>query len=84
MDLEERYAAIRTELSARRRALAEEIGRHPRPITACAVHVNRLLEERAALASELDRLEAFISASAVLTPEAKSRLLGPLENVVCP
>jgi hypothetical protein len=84
MSLEERYAAIRTDLSGRRRALAEEIGRHPRPITACDVHFNRLLEERAALASELDRLDALIAASAVLTPEAKSRLLDGAENVVCP
>ena len=76
MDLEERYAAIRAELASRRRALAEEIGRHPRPITACDVHFNRMLEERAALSSELDRLDALIESSAVLTPEAKARLLG--------
>jgi len=84
MTLEERYAAIRAHLSSRRRALAEEIGRHPRPITACDVHFNRLLEERAALSSELDRLDALIESSAVLTPEAKTRLLGAPENVVCP
>jgi hypothetical protein len=76
MDLEERYAAIRAELASRRRALAEEIGRHPRPITACDVHFNRMLEERAALSSELDHLDALIESSAVLTPEAKARLLG--------
>jgi hypothetical protein len=76
VNLEARYAAIRAELSNRRRVIAEEIGRHPRPITACDVHFNRLLEERAALASELDRLDAFIESSALLTPEAKARLLG--------
>jgi hypothetical protein len=76
MSMEESYAAIRAHLSSRRRALAEEIGRHPRPITACDVHFNRLLEERAALAGELDRLDALIESSAVLTPEAKARLLG--------
>jgi hypothetical protein len=75
MDLEESYAAIRADLSSRRRALAEEIGRHPRPITACDVHFNRMLEERAALSSELNRLDALIESSAVLSPEAKERLL---------
>ena len=84
MDLEQHYAALRAHLAGRRRALAEEIGRHPRPITACDVHFNRMLEERAALSSELDRLDAVIERSAVLTPEAKARLLGAPENVVCP
>jgi hypothetical protein len=84
MSLEKHYAAIRAYLSSRRRALAEEIGRHPRPITACDVHFNQMLEERAALAGELDRLDALIDTSTLLTPEAKARLLGSLENVVCP
>ena len=84
MNLEKRYAAIRAYLSSRRRALAEEIGCHPRPITACDVHFNQMLEERAALAVELDRLDALIEGSALLTPQAKARLLGSLENVVCP
>jgi hypothetical protein len=75
MNLEERYATLRAHLAGRRRALAEEIGRHPRPITACDVHFNHLLEERAALSSELDRLDALIESSALLTPEAKARLL---------
>ena len=65
---------IRSILLARRQRLAEEIGRHPRPITACDVHFNRLLEERAALSAELDRFDDFIAASALLTPEAKSRI----------
>ena len=59
VNLEARYAAIRAELSNRRRAVAEEIGRHPRPITACDVHFNRLLEERAALSEEIARLETL-------------------------
>ena len=84
MNLEQRYAELRAHLAGRRRALAEEIGRHPRPITACDVHFNRMLEERAALASELDRLDALIESSAVLTPDAKARLRGAPENVVCP
>ena len=48
-----------TELLDRREAIAWEIARHPRPITGCDVHFNRLLEERAALAEEIDRLEAL-------------------------
>jgi hypothetical protein len=72
--IETRYAEIRKALLVRRQAIAEEIGRHPRPITACDVHFNRLLEERAALSQELDRFDAFIASSALLTPEAKDRL----------
>ena len=49
----------RKTLLARRQAIAEEIARHPRPITGCDVHFNRLLEERAALSEEIDRLEAL-------------------------
>ena len=49
----------RKALLERRQAIAEEIARHPRPITACDVHFNRLLEERAALTEEIDRLEAL-------------------------
>jgi hypothetical protein len=72
--IEKSYAVMRNVLLARRQAIAEEIGRHPRPITACDVHFNRLLEERAALSQELDRFDAFIASSALLTPEAKDRL----------
>ena len=46
-------------LVERRQALAEEIARHPRPITGCDVHFNRLLEERAALSEEIARLETL-------------------------
>jgi hypothetical protein len=49
----------RKALLERRQAIAEEIARHPRPVTACDVHFNRLLEERAALTEEIDRLEAL-------------------------
>jgi uncharacterized protein YdcH (DUF465 family) len=49
----------RKALLERRQAIAEEIARHPRPITACDVHFNRMLEERAALTEEIDRLEAL-------------------------
>ena len=46
-------------LRKRREAIAREIAGHPRPITGCDVHFNRLLEERAALSQEIDRLEAL-------------------------
>ena len=75
---------IRSILLACRQRVAEEIGRHPRPITACDVHFNRLLEERAALSEELDRFDEFVASSALLTPEAKDRIRSPRENVVCP
>lgn len=53
---------IRSTLLERRQRLAEEIGRHPRPITACDVHFNRLLEERAAVSEALDRFDEFVAA----------------------
>jgi hypothetical protein len=65
---------MRNNLLARRQQIAEEIARHPRPITACDVHFNRLLEERAALSEELDRFDAFVASSALLSAEAKSRI----------
>ncbi len=77
-------AEIRALLLARRQRLAEEIGRHPRPITACDVHFNRLLEERALVSAELDRFDGFVAASALLAPEIKEKLRSAAENVVCP
>jgi len=61
--IEATYAGIRNALVERRRALAEEIDRHPRPITGCDVHFNRLLEERAALSEQIDRLDDLIAGS---------------------
>jgi hypothetical protein len=63
MSTEASYAEMRRALLERRQAIAEEIGRHPRPITACDVHFNRLLEERAALSEQIDRLDDLIAAS---------------------
>jgi hypothetical protein len=57
------YAEIRSALVKRRQAIAEEIARHPRPITACDVDFNRLLEERAALSEQIDRLDDLIAGS---------------------
>jgi hypothetical protein len=53
--------AMRSALLEQRQRIAEEIGRHPRPITACDVHFNRLLEERAALSAALDRFDEFVA-----------------------
>jgi hypothetical protein len=72
--LETLCAELRDSLVARRRSIAEEIGAHPRPITGCDVHFNRLLEERAALSAEIDRFDEFVAASALLSADAKSRI----------
>lgn len=84
MDFEALCVEIRNALLERRRRIAEEIGRHPRPITACDVHFNRLLEERASLSAEIDRFDEFVASSALLTPEAKGRIRSSGENVVYP
>ena len=55
------YEERRRQLLERRQAIAEEIGRHPRPITACDVHFNRLLEERALLSEQIDKLDELIA-----------------------
>jgi hypothetical protein len=75
---------MRNTLIARRQRIAEEIGRHPRPITACDVHFNRLLEERALLSEEIDRFDQFVASSSVLSPEGKERIRSSPENVVRP
>ena len=51
--------ALRAHLEARRDRICAELGEYPRPVAACDVHFNRLLEERAAVCRELDRLEAL-------------------------
>jgi hypothetical protein len=74
MNVEVLCAAIRSLLVSHRERVAREIAAHPRPITACDVHFNRLLEERALISAELDRFDDFIASSDVLTAEAKSRI----------
>ena len=59
--LERLCAQLRAGLAARRESIAQEIARHPRPITACDVHFNRLLEERARLAEALERFDEFVA-----------------------
>jgi hypothetical protein len=72
--IEALYLELRSTLLARRQRIAEEIGRHPRPITGCDVHFNRLLEERALVSAELDRFDEFVASSALLTSDAKSAI----------
>ena len=61
--IEKSHTELRSALVKRRQAIAEEIACHPRPITACDVHFNRLLEERAALSEQIDRLDDLIGGS---------------------
>jgi hypothetical protein len=48
--------ALRALLEARRDAICAELGDYPRPVAACDVHYNRLLEERTAVCRALDQL----------------------------
>ena len=56
---------IRCCLEAARDKINTEIGSYPAPISACDVHFNRLLEERAWIFEDLNRLESLRSASAL-------------------
>jgi len=50
---------IRIRLERRRDEILERIGSYPAPIPACDVDFNRLLEERARVFEELDRLKTL-------------------------
>lgn len=50
---------IRFRLERRRDEILERIGSYPTPIPACDVDFNRLLEERARVFEELDRLKTL-------------------------
>jgi hypothetical protein len=74
--------ALRAFLEARRDRICAELGEHPRPVAACDVHYNRLLEDRTAVCRELDRLQAlrgrvedFVRSCVCLDEEARRRLL---------
>ena len=78
--------ALRAFLEARRDRICAELGEHPRPVAACDVHYNRLLEERTVVCRELDRLQAlrgapagrmldFLRSSPCLDEEARRRFL---------
>jgi hypothetical protein len=81
--------ALLAHLEARRDRVCAELGAHPRPVAACDVHFNRLLEERTAVCRELDslqalrgapsdRIEGLVRSSAVLDEEARRRFIGLL------
>jgi hypothetical protein len=77
--------ALRAFLEARRDRICAELGEHPRPVAACDVHFNRLLEERTAVCRELDRLQAlrggieyFVRSCPCLDEEARRRFLALL------
>jgi hypothetical protein len=79
--------ALRALLEARRDRICAELGAHPRPVAACDVHFNRLLEERTAVCRELDRLdalqggiEAFLASTSCLDDAARRRVLAILER----
>ena len=58
--LESARKKIEVQLEAESRRINEEIRNYPRPIAACDLQFNYLLEERARLAGELRRIhEAF-------------------------
>lgn len=56
--LESLWKSIKDHLENERQRIYEEIKHYPTPIPACDVQFNYLLEERARIAQELDRLKA--------------------------
>jgi hypothetical protein len=88
---------VQAELEARRQSISRELCTIPSPVPACDVNFNRLLEERAGITDELQRLRrlaaagsdasgvlAFCSACALLsepTKEEVQRLLADTRRV---
>ena len=56
--VESAWKRVRACLERERHRVYEEIKNYPRPIPACDVQFNYLLEERAGISEELERLEA--------------------------
>lgn len=56
--IESGWERVRTYLEQERHRIYEEIKNYPRPIPACDVQFNCLLEERAGISEELERLDA--------------------------
>ena len=56
-------------LEAEKRRIDEEIKNYPRPIAACDLQFNHLLEERARLAGELDRMDEGLKDAREAEPE---------------
>jgi len=57
--IESTWKQLRDHLENEKRRIMEEIANYPPPIPACDVQFNFLLEERARIARELNRLEAL-------------------------
>jgi hypothetical protein len=60
--IEHAASLLQTELEAKREAISRELGTIPPPVPACDVNFNRLLEERAGLIDELQRLRRLLAA----------------------
>jgi hypothetical protein len=78
-------AALRAHLEGRRDRICAELAEYPRPVPACDVHYNRLLEERGAVCRDLDRLDAgpgplaeFLASASCLDDEARRRFMALL------
>src|SRR5262245_57991013 len=54
------WKSIQSRLEDEQRRVHEEIKHYPRPIPACDLQFNHLLEERAGIARELDRLREAV------------------------
>jgi hypothetical protein len=74
---DEMRGALRALLEARRDRICAELAAYPRPVPACDVHYNRLLEERTAVCGDLDRLDS-------LDDETRRRLLALLPPAAQP
>ncbi len=61
--LESLYQNIKDALENERHRVNEEIRNYPTPIPACDAQFNYLLEERAKIAEEMDRLKALSKGS---------------------
>ncbi len=58
--MESVFERIREHLENERHRVNEEVKKYPPPIPACDAQFNYLLEERARIAEELDRLKTFV------------------------
>ena len=57
-DIEEAFSALQRTLNGRMRQLNAEIAGYPRPIARCDVQLTKLIDERARIRRQLDRLSA--------------------------
>jgi len=71
------WKRISTHLETARHRLYEEIRNYPRPIPACDQHFNYLLEERARITRELDRMHEAVRESL-----SRSDPVGPIEEFI--